>query len=229
MEKKDYVTYSVIGTGKTGGAVVEYLGEAAVPFNSEKPATAEDLKKTDIAIVFVPGSAAPEVIETVLEAGIPAIWGTTGYKWPDNLPQRVKQANSRWVIGSNFSLGMNLVRKALHILGKGSDLLSDPAFHIHEVHHKHKQDAPSGTALSWQEWLGKDANISSDRQGDVKGIHNLHIKTVMESIRLEHEAHNRSLFAEGAVWAASYLLAHPYISPGVYPFSDLFDKAYKNL
>jgi 4-hydroxy-tetrahydrodipicolinate reductase len=229
MSDKDQISYSVIGTGKTGSAVVELLGDAAVPFNSENPATVSSLQKSDIAIIFVPGSAAEQVVETVLEAGIPAIWGTTGYQWPADLSNRVKNANARWVIGSNFSLGMNLVRKALTMLGKGSDLLAEPAFHIHEVHHKHKQDAPSGTALSWQEWLGKEANISSDRQGDVKGIHNLHIKTAMESIRLEHEAHSRALFAEGAVWAANYILAHPYVSPGVYSFSDLFDKAYKNL
>lgn len=229
MKGKEKIKYSVIGTGKTGGAVLEFLGDAAVPYNSEKPATAEGLMETDIAIIFVPGSAANEVSRTVLDAGIPAIWGTTGYEWPENLSEQVKSANSRWVIGSNFSLGMNLVRKALNILGKGSNLLVNPAFHIHEVHHVHKQDAPSGTALSWQEWLGKDSHISSDRQGDVKGMHNLHIKTPMESIRLEHEAHSRSLFAEGAVWAANYLLSHPYISPGIYPFSDLFDKAYKNL
>lgn len=229
MKGKEKIKYSVIGTGKTGGAVLEFLGDAAVPYNSEKPATAEGLMETDIAIIFVPGSAANEVSRTVLDAGIPAIWGTTGYEWPENLSEQVKSANSRWVIGSNFSLGMNLVRKALNILGKGSNLLVNPAFHIHEVHHVHKQDAPSGTALSWQEWLGKDSHISSDRQGDVRGMHNLHIKTPMESIRLEHEAHSRSLFAEGAVWAANYLLSHPYISPGIYPFSDLFDKAYKNL
>jgi len=229
MEKKDQITYSVIGTGKTGGAVVDLLGDVAVPFNNENPATADALRKTDIAIIFVPGSAAADVSKTVLEAGIPAIWGTTGYRWPEDLSDRVKEAKARWVLGSNFSLGMNMVRKALNILGKGSDLLADPVFHIHEVHHKDKKDAPSGTALSWQEWLGKEAHISSDRQGDVKGTHHLHIKTAMESIRLEHEAHSRSLFAEGAVWAANYLLAHPYISPGVYPFSDLFDKAYKNL
>lgn len=228
MNKRKQIKYSVIGTGKTGSAVLELLGEAAIPYNCEKPATADALAKSDIAIIFVPGTAAAEVLETVLEAEIPAIWGTTGYQWPADLSGKVKDANSRWVLGSNFSLGMNLIRKALNILGKGSGLLSEPAFHIHEVHHVHKQDAPSGTALSWQEWLGMEAKISSDRQGDIKGIHNLHIKTAMESIRLEHEAHSRAVFAEGAVWAANYILAHPYISPGVYPFSDLFDRAFKN-
>lgn len=222
------IKYSVIGTGKTGGAVAKLLGGQAITFNRTNKPTPEELQKTDIAIIFVPGSAASELVDTVLKAGIPAVWGTTGYTWPEDLPGRVKDASARWVIGSNFSLGMNLVRKAIKIFGKGSDLLESPAFHIHEVHHIHKEDAPSGTALSWQKWLNKEASISSDRQGDVNGIHNLNIKTSTETISLKHEAHSRDLFAEGAIWAAKYLLAHPYISPGVYPFSDLFDKAFQD-
>lgn len=219
--------YAVIGTGKTGGTVVEQLGETAIPFDEDNKPTAEKLSEADVVIVFVPGFAAAEVVDVVLNSGIPAVWGTTGYEWPQDLPDRVKQANTKWVIGSNFSLGMNLVRKALNLLGKGSDFLDDPQFHIHEVHHVHKKDAPSGTALSWKDWLGKDATISSDRQGDVKGIHNLHLKTKGESIYLKHEAHSRSIFAEGAIWTANYLLDHPEIEPGVYQFSELFDRVFK--
>jgi len=217
---------SVIGTGKTGSAVAELLGNQAVCFDSKSTITAEKLKETDIAIIFVPGEAAEEVSNIVLESGIPAIWGTTGYAWPENLPDQVKEVNAKWVIGSNFSLGMNLIRKALNILGKGGDFLNDPEYHIHEVHHVHKKDAPSGTALSWQEWLGRDASISSDRQGDVKGIHNLHLQTNNESIYLKHEAHSRKLFAEGAIWTAEYLLKNPQIESGVYPFSSIFDQAF---
>lgn len=220
---------AVIGTGKTGSAVAELLGERAIPFNSENIPTVEKLKQTVIAIVFVPADAAAEIEQLLIDAKLSAVWGTTGYIWPADLPDRVKNAGCRWVIGSNFSLGMNLIRKTLNILGKSKEMLSDPEFHIHEVHHIHKKDAPSGTALAWQKWLGQDANISSDRQGDVKGIHNLYIKTKNESIHLKHEAHSRDLFAEGAIWTADYLLAHPHIAAGVYPFSDIFDQAYKKL
>lgn len=220
---------SVIGTGKTGSAVAELLGKQAVCFDSKSNITAEKLKETDVAIIFVPGEAAEEVVKVVLDSGIPAVWGTTGYAWPEVLPDQVKDVNAKWVIGSNFSLGMNLIRKALNILGKGGDFLENPEYHIHEVHHVHKKDAPSGTALSWQEWLGRDASISSDRQGDVKGIHNLHLKTNNESIYLKHEAHNRKLFAEGAIWTAEYLLKNPHIKPGVYPFSSIFDQAFSKL
>jgi len=113
------------------------------------------------------------------------------------------------------------------MFGDGSGLLRNPEFHIHEVHHIHKQDAPSGTALSWQDWLGKEAAISSAREGDVKGLHELHIKTEYESIYLKHEAHDRKLFAEGAIWTAKYLMENPQIDAGVYHFSSIFDQAFK--
>ncbi len=218
--------FSVIGTGKTGGAIADQLGDAAVPFDKEHKPTPEALAGTDAAIIFVPGDAAEEIVEVVLEAKIPAVWGTTGYNWPEDLPERVKAQGTKWVIGSNFSLGMNLVRKALHLFGEGSDMLDNPRFHIHETHHTEKKDAPSGTALSWQKWLNLDAQISSSRMGDVKGIHELHIKTRNESIYLKHEAHDRKLFAEGAIWAAKKLLNDPGIVPGFYEFSDLFDKEF---
>lgn len=220
---------SVIGTGKTGQAVADLLGDKAVLFNSSNRPIPEKLKETDIAIVFVSPEGAGEVVEYLLQAGIPAVWGTTGYEWPQDLSDQVKKAGSKWVIGSNFSMGMNLIRNALNLFGQGAELLKNAEFHIHEVHHVQKKDAPSGTALSWKDWLGKDASISSDRQGDVKGIHSLHIKTENESIHLKHEAHNRKLFAEGAIWTANYLLKHPHIDPGLYSFSSIFDRAFKEL
>lgn len=219
---------SVIGTGKTGSSIADLLGEKAVTFNSSNKPTPEEVSKTDAAIIFVPGSAAPEIVDVMLEAGTPAVWGTTGYGWPEDLPEKVKAVQSKWIIGSNFSLGMNLVRKALNVLGEGSDMLDSPKFHIHETHHTDKKDAPSGTAISWQQWLNREAQISSSRVGDVKGIHELHIKTANESIYLKHEAHDRKLFAEGAIWAAEKLLNDKEILPGVYQFSELFDKAFSN-
>src|SRR5690606_32344779 len=121
--------YAVIGTGKTGGMAAKLLGENSLPFDEHNPPTPEKLRTCDVAIIFVPGSAAAETVKIVLEAGIPAIWGTTGYAWPENLAERVIKANTKWVIGSNFSLGMNLVRKVIQLLGKGTDMLPDPDFH----------------------------------------------------------------------------------------------------
>lgn len=216
---------AVIGTGKTGGKVVEILDEEEVvgPFNSSNKATSEKLREADAAILFVPAPAVDELIEPLINAEIPAAWGTTGYEWPVNMDKRLKEKNLKWLQASNFSLGMNIVRRCLGVIGQSSSVLTDPSFHIHEIHHKHKQDAPSGTAISWEEWLDKEASITSERKGDVKGIHQLEVKTDTESIMLKHQAHDRKIFAEGAIWAAEQLV-NENIEPGFHSLSTIFDK-----
>ena len=216
---------SVIGTGKTGGRVVELLGnDLGEAFDEGNPPTVEKLKKSDAVIIFVPGDAVPEVIDTVIESGVPAAWGSTGYDWPEDLDSKVKAHHSKWVIASNFSLGMNLIRKSIEVISDGSEILKDPEFHIHEVHHIHKKDAPSGTALSWKEWLNREAEVTSAREGDVKGIHELTLKTATEEITLKHKALDRSLFAEGAIWAAKQLINNSSIETGICTFGQLFDQ-----
>lgn len=220
---------SVIGTGKTGGKVVELLGgKLGHAFDESNPPTSEKLRESDAVIVFVPGESVEQVLPVVLQSEIPAAWGSTGYQWPDDLNEQVKRAGTRWVLATNFSLGMNIIRKALQILSKGSEILKDPEFEIHEIHHIHKKDAPSGTALSWKEWFNKDAvKVTSTREGDVKGIHELRIKTSNELIKLRHEALDRALFAEGAIWAAEQLIINDRLEQGVYTFGALFDEIMK--
>ncbi len=221
-----YMKFAVIGAGKTGGKVVEVLDKEQVvgPFDEFNKPTAEKLKEADAAILFVPGAAVEDVFDPLMEAGIPAAWGTTGYDWPDNLDAKLRQKEIKWLKASNFSLGMSIVRRCLNIIGQSSSVLTNPSFKIHEIHHVHKQDAPSGTALSWKEWLGRDAEITSERKGDIKGIHQLEVRTETESIHLEHEAHDRKIFAEGAIWAAEQLVKSD-IEAGFYDFSTIFDQA----
>ncbi len=220
--------FAVIGTGKTGGKVIELLekGQIVGPFDSSNKPTADSLKKADAAILFVPGTAVDELLDPLLQAGIPAAWGTTGYDWPADLNDQLKQKNIKWLRASNFSLGMNIVRRCLRVMGQGSSVLDNPTFLIHEIHHKHKQDAPSGTAISWEKWLGKDAEITSERKGDIKGIHQLEVKTGSESIQIKHEAHDRKIFAEGAIWAAEQLLDEA-VEPGFHDLSTIFDNLMK--
>lgn len=216
---------SVIGTGKTGGKVVELLGdELAEAFDEGNPPTVEKLKQSDAVIIFVPGDAVPDIIDDVIESGIPAAWGSTGYEWPEDLEERVKAQKAKWVLASNFSLGMNVIRKSIEAISAGSAILKDPEFHIHEVHHIHKKDAPSGTALSWKEWLNKEAEVTSSREGDVKGIHELTLKTGTEEITLKHKALDRALFAEGAIWAARQLVNDSKMEAGIRTFGQLFDQ-----
>lgn len=217
---------ALIGTGKTGTEVLNLLSDDEVvgPFDSSNPPTVEKLKPADAAIIFVPGSAVDEILEIVLSANIATAWGSTGYEWPvEEIDQQLKNSNTRWMRASNFSLGMNIVRRCLAMIGEGSDLLDNPEFTIHEIHHTGKQDAPSGTALSWEQWLGEEAQITSERKGDIKGIHQLKMKTAFESIEIKHEAHDRAVFAEGALWAVKQLL-DASTPPGFYTMETLFDQ-----
>lgn len=216
---------SVIGTGKTGSRVVDMLGSNLhYAFDEDHPVTVEKLKESDGVIVFVPGDAVAEVLDTVLESGVPAAWGSTGYQWPEDLNERVTSANSRWVTATNFSLGMNVIRHTIKTLSARSGALMDPRFHIHEIHHIHKKDAPSGTALSWLDWLDKECEVTSAREGDVNGIHELTVHTDYEKITLRHEALDRSIFAEGAIWAIEQLITSKQLEAGIHTFGELFDR-----
>lgn len=222
---------ALLGTGKTGGRILNLLdpSEVSGAYNDENLPTPEGLDAADVIIVFVPGDAVSSVFDMVLESGKPAVWGSTGFEWPDNLDQQLKNADTRWVIASNFSLGMNVVRHCIQYLSRASAILNNPEFHIHEVHHTAKKDAPSGTAKSWKKWLGKDCPITYAREGDVKGIHELTLTTENESIQLRHEALSRDVFAEGAIWAARYLASHPEMDSGLYPFETLIDQTFEEV
>jgi len=229
----DCLNIAVVGAGRTGEHVVAQINqqvnspdsnvELGAVFDQHNPVSVSGLANADVAIVFVPPTVMSEVVPILLEAGVDVICGTTGYDWPADFAEQVSARTSRWVIAHNFSLGMNLVRRCLNILGQSATLYGEPEFAIEEIHHTNKLDAPSGTAISWQQWLNQDCDINSIREGDVKGIHQLSIDTEFEHISLRHEAKDRALFAQGAVWAAIELLQQ---SPdaGLVAFSTLVDR-----
>lgn len=198
---------ALLGTGKTGGKVFEVAGEhEVIGFNSSNPATVEALQNCDVVISFLTGETMSQYIDVLVEAGLPVATGATGMTWPDGLHERLEQAGVTWVTANNFALGMNIARAMIETLGKAIEVFDDATFNIHEVHHTKKLDAPSGTALSWQEWLGSEAEISSERTGDVVGDHKLTFNTEYEEISLQHVAKDRKIFAAGAVWTAERLL-----------------------
>lgn len=216
---------AVIGSGKTGSEVIKLLGSKLhTVFNQSNPVSVEALKGADAVIIFVPGGSVAELIPIVKASRVPAIWGSTGFSWPKDLDDELNEDHIRWVISANFSLGMQMIRKVLIMMGQAiPELLPDAKLSLREVHHVHKKDKPSGTALAWQEWLNLPCKVSSKRQGDVKGIHELMIKTPFEEISLYHEAKDRIVFAQGAIWAAEYLIGYPTLPGGLYQLGDLID------
>lgn len=219
---------AIIGNGKTGSEIVKLLPhqEIVAIFDIDHPVTVAALKTADVVIVFIPGDQVANIIPILLEAKILAVFGSTGFSWAEDLNTKLIEKKIAWVKAANFSLSMNLIRHCLKILGSAKDLVKVEKFSIHEVHHAMKKDKPSGTALDWQKWLGVACDISSERIGDVKGMHELTIKTSDETITLKHEVHNRALFAKGAIWAANYLYNNrAKLAPGIHEFSDIVDLA----
>lgn len=214
---------ALIGAGKTGGKVAE-LHPKTVVFDEENPPTLEALQACDVVISFLPGPAFLEYIDLLVESKLPVVTGSTGFDWPDDIQARLKAANLKWINAHNFSLGMNIAKSMIEYLGKAQELFDDIEFKIHDIHHVHKKDAPSGTALSWQDWLGHKAEITAERTGEVVGYHHVEMITPVEKIKLTHEALDRGIFAQGALWAANKISTDNTIEMGLTHFSDVVKK-----
>lgn len=203
------MNYAVIGKGKTGSHVIELLKKNEKSyeiFDSKNIATAEKLANFDVAICFVNGPVFESLIPTLLESKISVVTGATGIELGDKLSTKVKEAGAKWIKASNFSIGMNLIHKMIEdSLAKANKLFDEYNFNIHEVHHTKKLDAPSGTAIKWQDWTGEKFDISHERIGDVVGDHTITLRTSNEKITLRHEALDRSIFASGALKACQMI------------------------
>lgn len=210
----DICRISLLGAGKTGSFVAELCEKREdiklSIFDSKKPLTHEDLKNTDVVISFLTGEVFQQYLDLLLKSPTPVVTGSTGFDFPSDVEKTLKDLNTTWVHATNFALGMSLVKQMIEVLAQGRQLFSADHIsqHIHEVHHTQKKDAPSGTALSWHSWAGSHGEITSAREGDVIGDHELVFETPFERITLKHEAKNRRVFAEGALWAALELHRH---------------------
>jgi len=158
-----------------------------------------------------------------------AVVGTTG--WYDILPQVKKYFASKkkkLIYGTNFSVGVNILFEAADI---ASALLGkfDYNPYIIELHHKEKKDAPSGTAVTLKNIIGKnmktDVPVSSVRKGFIKGIHDIGFESEVDKINIRHEAYSRQGFAMGAVLAAEWISK----TKGAVEFKELFKQKIKGL
>lgn len=191
-----------------GWRVVAQIDEAHNA--SGRGITRESLAGADVAVEFTAPAAAEQNVRACVSAGCPVVVGTTG--WYDALPALsdwVRQQGGALLTAPNFSLGVNVFEQ---VVERASELLSRlPGFDVHlvETHHATKKDAPSGTALTLAataaRMLGHDVPTTSIRTGSVPGTHQLVFDAPFEQIRLEHEARDRRVFAEGALVAAAWL------------------------
>ncbi|WP_107040089.1 4-hydroxy-tetrahydrodipicolinate reductase [Brumimicrobium mesophilum] len=221
----------LVGYGKMGKEIEkilisrghEVIGKAtdAAPLNQEMVSSA------DVAIDFSTPDSVLDNIEFLLNNKIPAIVGTTGWNSSyDKVKASLKEKDGALVHASNFSIGVNLFFKLNEQLAKLMHQYTDYSPSITEIHHTEKIDAPSGTAITLADDLIKNYKELTDwyctlseknsqednnleikalREHDVKGTHIIEYKSAIDTISIQHEAHNRTGFALGAVIAAEWI------------------------
>jgi 4-hydroxy-tetrahydrodipicolinate reductase len=219
----------VLGRGKTGSLVADVARERGhevrVLCSVENPKASalvpENLADIDLVIDFTTPKAVLEDIAAVVLAGKNMVVGTTG--WYAELPrirQMVERSGTGFLYAANFSIGVNLF---FEVAKTAAAALRHQYFgQIFERHHVHKKDAPSGTAMALQRLIqnaaGSELEITSFREGEVVGMHELVFDSDADTIYLCHDAKSRRGFAEGAVRAAEWL-GH---KTGFFDFKDIW-------
>ena len=199
-------------------------------------------KNSDVIIDFTVPKCTLEVLKIASKLKKRVVIGTTGFTTKEE--NAIKSFSKKIAIlkAGNMSLGINLL---MYLTEIASRTLKDKYLSkIFEVHHKHKKDHPSGTALMLGKGIadgknknlynligkkflnkksfpfGKKVNFNSLRKGEIIGEHEIKFSNGKEVITLNHEAFDRSLYSEGALTAAEWLKKK---KPGLYSMRDLLD------
>ena len=162
----------------------------------------------DVVIDFSHASQVEAVVRGALRSGKALVTGTTGWEnaqealiaWAKGLPA------PRWLFASNFARGIRLLETLLHVLKETFSTYPDWEGVLVETHHRHKVDSPSGTAKHLHTFFPALKAIHSVRVGEVVGEHRVLLSGPYETVEIIHRAYDRRVFAEGALWAASWLL-----------------------
>ena len=206
-------------------------------FNSEKA-----FRKADVIIDFTIPNCTLEILKIASKLKKKVIIGTTGFT--RNQENQIKKYSKKIPIlkAGNMSLGVNLLMYLTEIASKS--LNDEYLSKIFEVHHKHKKDYPSGTALMLGKGIadgknknlynligrkflnkksfpyGKKINFNSIRKGEIIGEHEVKFSSGKEIITLNHEAFDRALYSDGALTASKWLMKK---KPGLYSMRDLLN------
>ena len=213
-------------------------------FNGIKPELNSDkaFKKIDVIIDFTVPDCTIEILKIASKLKKKVVIGTTGFNRSQE--NQIKKYSKKIPIlkAGNMSLGVNLLMYLTEIASKS--LNDDYLSKIFEIHHKHKKDYPSGTALMLGKGIadgkgknlynligkkyfnkksfpyGKKINFNSLRKGEIVGEHEVRFSNKKEIITLNHEAFDRALYSDGALTAAIWLMKK---KPGLYSMRNMLD------
>lgn len=234
---------ALIGYGKMGKEIEKVAVsrghhiQLIIDIDNRQDLTAENLKKCDVAIEFTIPDTAVNNYYKCFEAGIPVVSGTTGWlEKKDEVYKKCEETGGTFFYASNFAIGVNLFFELNRKLAALMARWTDYDVEMTEVHHIHKLDSPSGTAISLAEDLiqalpGKEGwvnnqvpgknqiNIISERKGEIPGIHKVKYESDVDFIEITHETKSRKGLATGAVLAAEYCMNHR----GILTMKDLLN------
>lgn len=216
----------VAGQGKLGVSLTPHLQEG--------------LDNVDVVIDFTTPEATLSHLSQLAGTNTAMVIGTTGFTSAQMAELRAYSEQMPVVFAANYSVGVNLslqlLRTAARVMGEGADI------EVMEAHHRHKVDAPSGTALRMgeavAETLGRDLaecavygrqgqegprkkdtiGFATVRAGDIVGEHTVMFATEGERLEITHKASSRQTFARGAVRAAVWLAGQ---GNGLYDMEDV--------
>jgi len=228
---------ALVGDGKMGQVIERIAVERGheIVLKKDEFNTYDGLENADVAIDFSVPMAAVDNISSCFHANVPVVSGTTG--WLDRYDEMIalcKEKNGGFISSSNFSLGVNIFFGLNEYLAKMMANLDNYNVTMEEIHHIHKLDEPSGTAISlakgviensnytgWtlEEAKEKEIHIEAVREGEVPGTHTVTYNSSIDSIEIKHTAHNREGFALGAVIAAEWLAG----KQGIFSMRDVLN------
>jgi len=234
---------ALLGYGKMGKEIEKIAIDRnhsivlKIDINNVNELTVKNLKKADVAIDFsFPESAYANILKC-FEAEIPVVCGTTG--WLDKYDEVIKYCNENkktFFYASNYSIGVNIFFRLNKYLAEIMNRFQTYEPSMTEIHHIHKLDAPSGTAITlaegiiekvdrktkWElnkESAAENIKIEALREGEVPGTHIIKYDSDVDFIEIKHLAKSRQGFALGAVLAAEFIQD----KKGYYTMSNLLN------
>lgn len=239
---KSLINIAIIGFGKLGLKISELIDEDSklnlgltINSNNLDDFKHENFQNIDVAIELSGPDYAYANLIKLAEFKVATVCGSTGWTSKlEEIKRTFAESDTSFLYASNFSLGMNIF---FEINKRLASLMSDKDFDakVHEVHHVHKLDSPSGTSLTiangvidnhekYNTWkLSEDKKqdseleIDAERKGEVKGDHTVLYKSKFEHLSFHHSAHDRAVFAEGALAASKFI----FNRKGIFGMNDV--------
>lgn len=223
---------AIIGYGKMGREIEKILLERGhsvglvIDVGNSADLCAEKVKNIDVAMEFTSPDTAFDNIARCLELGVPVLSGSTGWvSRKAEADELCRRKESAFFYSSNYSIGVNIMFRLNRCLAKMMAAEPQYSVGIEEIHHIHKLDAPSGTAVTLANDIALSSGgkltvakeeIKSVREGEIPGIHTVSYTSPDDVLSITHSAKSRRGLAYGAVMAAEWLVGRK----GVFGMDD---------